>query len=241
MKIEMDARVAEQYDNVQVGVLIIKQTTNEYKGNEEQLDQLLAEQEQKIIDDFQGTQVQEKEEIKVWRNVYRQFGAKASKFHCSIENLIRMIISDNNEHHIRRINPIVDIYNAISLKYRLPVGGDNLDAISEYIKLTIADGTESFYVLHGSEAELVKENEVIYRDSQEVLCRRWNWRECEKTKISEDTKNICLFVEQVGLLQEEEVMVILKDMASLISKYCGGTFEMTVLNKNRLSTVVECI
>lgn len=62
--------------------------------------------------------------IAPWREEYRQFGAKPKKYRSSIENLIRRI---SKGEEIRHINKLVDIYNIISLKYVIPVGGEDLD------------------------------------------------------------------------------------------------------------------
>ena len=79
---------------------------------------------------------------------------------------------------IPSINSVVDLYNAVSLKYAIPVGGENHDAFAGRPLLTVADGREPFEtVMNG---EVVIENplpgEVIWRDDAGVTCRRWNWR-----------------------------------------------------------------
>ncbi|MCL2051387.1 MAG: phenylalanine--tRNA ligase beta subunit-related protein [Lachnospiraceae bacterium] len=236
MMIIVDERIVKQFDNVQIGVLILKDVNNEYGSNFSKIDEILREEEKKILDEFKDIEIPSHENIKIWRNIYAKFGAKPSKFRSSIESLIRTVLSDKSDHKIKRISPLVDLYNYISLKYRLPVGGDDLDKVEGNLRLTIADGTEPFRILSAGEyeTEIVNENEVIYRDDIETLCRRWNWRECNKTRLTEESKNICLFVESSELYDENAIHKILEEMESQIKTFCGGTSQRTVLNKDNL-------
>ncbi|KKL84027.1 hypothetical protein LCGC14_1968860 [marine sediment metagenome] len=132
------------------------------------------------------------------------------------------------------INPIVDIYNFISIEYILPVGGDDIDQIDGDIMLTIADGTERFIMLGSDKPEEIKKGEVIYRDDREVLCRAWNYRECDKSKITTNTKNVCLVVEGLEHTSEEEVLKGLSRLKELLVPLCKGTFQEFLLHKNNL-------
>jgi DNA/RNA-binding domain of Phe-tRNA-synthetase-like protein len=103
------------------------------------------------------------------------------------------------------INPVVDLYNAISLRYALPVGGENFDAYVGRPHLTIADGTEVFDTLMNGEA--VVENpapgEVIWRDDLGVTCRRWNWRQGTRTRLEAATGRMWFILETLGTMPED--------------------------------------
>lgn len=68
--------------------------------------------------------ISENEVVAVWRRAYQLFKTKKGA-RCSIENLLKRVLKGNP---VGSITPSVDIYNAISLKYALPVGGENIDA-----------------------------------------------------------------------------------------------------------------
>ena len=118
--------------------------------------------------------------IAPWRAAYAKFGVKPSKFRSSIENLLRSAKSAR----LGSINPIVDLYNSVSLAYQLPVGGEDLDALAGDIVLTRAIGTESFVPLGGTAEEPPPAGAVIYRDDAGVICSCWNWREADRTKLT---------------------------------------------------------
>ncbi|MEZ4529653.1 MAG: phenylalanine--tRNA ligase beta subunit-related protein [Thermomicrobiales bacterium] len=65
---------------------------------------------------------------------------KPSKYRSSIEAMLRSAQSGR----LRPINPLVDLYNAISLRHLLPVGGEDLAAIVGDVRLTRAQGDEEF-------------------------------------------------------------------------------------------------
>jgi lysyl-tRNA synthetase class 2 len=133
---------------------------------------------------------------------------------------------------LRHINTIVDVYNSISLRHMVPVGGDDVSRVEGDILLTFAKGDEAFRPLNSEETELVKQGEVIYRDSVEVLCRRWNWRECDKTKMTELTTDVVLVVEGLPPVTRDDVQGILADLALLVERYCGGDLKSAILDVN---------
>jgi len=169
-----------------------------------------------------------------WREAYRSFGAKPSKHRCSIENAIRAIL---NSGEFPSINKAVDVYNAISLKYCVPAGGDDLDHVVGDIVLTFARGNERFVPLNGTDSMPPKEGEAIYRDDEGVLCRRWNWRECDKSKMTAESTNLCLVVEGLPPVSAEEVRQILAELGEAIERFCGSSAILHLVDRD--TPVVE--
>lgn len=117
-----------------------------------------------------------------WADIYLKFGAKPNRTPCSAQALRKRVLKEGR---IPAINPVVDLYNAISLRYALPVGGENYDAYVGRPQLMLAEGTEIFDTKNNGED--VIENpipgEVIWRDDLGVTCRRWNWRQGSRTRL----------------------------------------------------------
>ncbi len=69
------------------------------------------------------------------------------------------------------IDPVVDIYNAIGIRYAVPVGGENLAAYRGEPRLAIARGDEPFDTLKSAEpvVEYPEPGEVIWRDDRRNL------------------------------------------------------------------------
>jgi lysyl-tRNA synthetase class 2 len=113
----------------------------------------------------------------------------------------------------------------------VPVGGDDISKVEGNIGLTFARGDEPFTPLNSEETETTKEGEVVYTDSKEVLCRRWNWRECDKTKMTENTEEVLLVVEGLPPVSKEEVQRIIEELSTLIIEYCRGENKTFVLEE----------
>ncbi len=86
--------------------------------------------------------------------------------------------------------------------------------------------------------EPIKKGEVIYRDDKEVLCRSWNYRECEKTKITPATKNVCLVLEGLEHTASEETHQAIAELKHLLQKYCHGSYQEFFLDKNTLEAAL---
>jgi len=233
MKFKITDEIFEKFPELNIGILHVKNLDN--KGVNEEILQLLKNIQKEIRENYEKETLSENPKIKAWREAYSSFGAKPKKYKCSVENLYRMTLDEIELNHI---NKIVDIYNYISLKYMIPLGGDDIDNIDGDIVLKFADGTETFQELNSDEIKNPKEGEVIYRDDKEVLCRRWNWRECDKSKMKEETKNVTLVVEALPPFTKEDINNILDELKELVNKYCSGEIEKIILNKENKETEI---
>ncbi|KAI2488016.1 Phenylalanyl-tRNA synthetase B3/B4 [Pyrenophora tritici-repentis] len=108
-----------------------------------------------------------------WKEAYKAFGAKPKKTMNSLEALLRRIDTG-----LPRVNRLTDIYNAISIKHQIPLGGEDLDKYNGSPVLKLTTGSEQFDTKSGGEVvvECPTPGEAIWCDDNEVTCRRWNWR-----------------------------------------------------------------
>jgi DNA/RNA-binding domain of Phe-tRNA-synthetase-like protein len=130
------------------------------------------------------------------------------------------------------INPLVDLYNAVSLRYLLPVGGEDLDRLQGHLTLRFAGETEPEVALLGRPEPAAPEpGEVIYADDAGAVCRRWNWREAARTCLSEDTRNAILVVELLPPTEPAVLDAGLAELAVEIERRCGGKVVVSVLGR----------
>lgn len=225
MKFKIDNKIFEQYPSLNLGLVIAKGIDN--TGENPEILSMIDEQSESIKSQYNLETLKEIPKLSAWREAYRLFGAKPKKYTCSVENLHRMILEGVQ---LRHINKVVDVYNYISLKYMVPVGGDDIDKVDGGITLRFATGEEPFIRLNSDEVDHPKEGEVVYADDKEVLCRRWNWRECDKSKMTEPTKNVALVVEGLSPVSKEDVQQIVEELSQLVEKFCGGEISTHILN-----------
>ncbi|MBX5132369.1 B3/4 domain-containing protein [Rhizobium lentis] len=137
-----------------------------------------------------------------WAEAYSRFGAKPNRTPCSAQALKKRVEKDGR---IPSINPIVDLYNAVSLRFAIPVGGENFDAYVGKPQLSVADGTEVFDTVMNGEAviENPTKGEVIWRDDIGVTCRRWNWRQGTRTRLETLGGRMWFILESLATMPEE--------------------------------------
>lgn len=169
-----------------------------------------------------------------WRAAYRAFGAKPSKYRSSIEGLLRSARGGG----VRSVNPLVDIYNAVSLRHGLPCGGEDLAAVRGTIRLGRAIGGEAFVPLGAAEPAPPWPGEVVYRDDEGVLCRCWNWREAERTKLTGATRDAFLCLEALPPAGTERLDAACEDLAALVRDLLGGGTSVALLDVERRAAAV---
>jgi DNA/RNA-binding domain of Phe-tRNA-synthetase-like protein len=178
-----------------------------------------------------GVPPSEHPRIAAWREAYRRFGAKPKDHPSSVENLVRRVLKGWTVPHVNRL---VDIYNALSLETLLPAGGEDLDAIEGDVALTLASENEPPVRLLGeAEGRPPHPGEVIYRDRAGAICRRWNWKEADRTKLTESTRNAILVVEGLPPAAREDVRAAVEELARRVRERCGATVATAVLDRER--------
>lgn len=181
-------------------------------------------------EDFSSNEV-----IKIWRDAFRKFKTKKGA-RSSIEALLKRVY---NGKHLGTINPLVDIYNSISLRYGLPCGGEDIDSFIGDIRLTKAIGNENFITLGTDKNMPPYEGEIVYKDNEGVICRCWNWRESVRTMLTENTKNAFLCIELIDERRLNELRDILNDLSRVIQNNLGGTCTISILDINNKEIFIK--
>ncbi|MBB3674719.1 B3/B4 domain-containing protein [Modestobacter versicolor] len=135
-----------------------------------------------------------------WREAYRAFGAKPQRTRPSVEALLRRLDPDG----LPRIDRITDVYNAVSIAHLLPVGGEDRDAYTGPARLVRATGDEDFDTTAGGRPviEHPDAGEVVWRDGAGVTCRRWNWRQGIRTRITTTTTDAVFILDALAPLDD---------------------------------------
>jgi len=229
MKFEIEKEIIEKFPDFIAGVIVLKDGDN--TGEVGEINDLLRTAEKEQIHNLAEMETFNRHpQLAAWRAAYRKFGSDPHQYRCSAEALIRRVLKGDQ---LRHINKLVDLYNYVSLKYVLPVGGEDLDTMKGDLVLGFADGTEKFVRLGGAENEPPQKGEVVYKDDEAVACRRWNWREADRTKLTERTQNAIIVIEALSPVTNELVKTATKDLAALIKKYCTGQVDFYIFDKQQ--------
>jgi DNA/RNA-binding domain of Phe-tRNA-synthetase-like protein len=220
--------IFQRFPEVVLGVVVVHGIDN--SGDGDTLLGPLRHEEARVRERLAGVPTPEHPHISPWREAYRTFGAKPKDHPSSIENLVRRVLKGQAVPHV---NPLVDLYNTISLRHLVPVGGEDLDRIEGDILLTFAtDGEAPVHLLGEPEARAPKPGEVIYRDDLGTLCRRWNWKEAERTKLTAATRHAFLVIEGLPPVGRGLVEQAAEELAAGVREQCGGEAAVALIDRD---------
>jgi DNA/RNA-binding domain of Phe-tRNA-synthetase-like protein len=195
-----------------------------------ELEKLLREQEEKMRQD-PAFDLATHPRLLAWKDAYRQFGSNPNKFTPSIVFLAKQVKSGKP---MRSISPAVDAFNLISIKHIIPCGGDDMDSVAEDVTLGRAVSDETFApIFKPEEVEHPEPGEVIYvnRKTKRVLCRRWNWRNADFSKMAPGTRNLAINVDgMMPAIGRAEIEQAAEALRELLLQYCGGSISIHYLD-----------
>jgi DNA/RNA-binding domain of Phe-tRNA-synthetase-like protein len=157
--------------------------------------------------------------IAAWREAFRSFGAKPQRTRNSLEALTRRAPDG-----LPRINSLTDAYNAVSVLHQVPIGGENLDAYVGPARLVRATGDEQFETVAGGEPaiEHPKPGEVLWRDDAGVTCRIWNWRQCTRTQLRDNTSRALFILDALEPMTDDALMAASEHLATVLREGSPG-------------------
>jgi DNA/RNA-binding domain of Phe-tRNA-synthetase-like protein len=222
------------FPHARIGVVINQGIDNAVKDSSK-YEEVLKMAEKNAMEHLKNEEFSSNDVIKVWREAFQKFKTKKGA-RSSIEALLKRV---HNGNHIGSINPLVDIYNAISLKYGLPCGGEDIDTFVGDIRLTRAVGDEEFIPLGSDENAPPYEGEIIYKDDAGAICRCWNWREAVRTALTENTKNAFLCLELVDETRYDDFEKALKELEEMVSANIGGRSKVAILDTKHREVLIK--
>jgi len=225
-KIRITSEILDTFPAVMIGVVRAHKINNQ--GAQPKLQAELRQATELALQAVGSNPPSRHPRIACWREAYRSFGVKPKKYHSSIENLVRRVAKSGPP---RSINKLVDLYNVVSLTHLMPVGGEDLDQIEGDLVLRYATESDSAALLLGeSEPRRATPGEVIYCDSVGPVCRRWNWKEADRTKLTEETTSAVLVIEALPPVTRPDLEKALTHLTDLIARYCEGETRISILD-----------
>jgi len=165
--------------------------------------------------------------IAAWREAYRCFGAKPSEFRSSLEAMARRVLRGQE---LPSINTLVNIGNYLSINCMLPVGGHAIDHLAADLELRPADGSETFIPFGGTEVEHPEPGEIIFVEGQQVLTRRWTWRQANHTLTLPETTAIVFNLDGLPPVGLDQIRAVADETAELVKRFCGGSSTFALLS-----------
>ena len=215
MKITVEDEFWELFPQAQISIMVVKGLDNSVDESKDLYFKSLLDKGSKQAEDV----------IQEWRGVFSKFKTKKGA-RSSIEALLKRV-SQGRE--FNPINPLVDIYNSVSLSYAVPCGGEDIAKIQGGLHLGKAQGGEPFFPLGAETDAPALPEEIIYYDDEGAVCRCFNWREAQRTMLTEGTTDAVLVIEAINEDQAKRAQAAMQELQSLVEDYFGVKGEITHL------------
>ncbi len=214
LKFIVDKKVFEKLPDICFGVVVGYGIDNKVKHPE--ISKMLEHETKNLYKLLDGKSLKEHESITPYREAFVKLGINPNKYMSSIEAMAKRVAKGNL---LPSINGIVDLANAISLKYILPMGAHDVDALEGNLSVRFAAENDIFIPLGSDEIEKVDINELVYADNKSVRTRRWIWRQSDRGKISEESENIFFPIDGFENSNKDSVIAATNLLADLLHKH----------------------
>ena len=131
-------------------------------------------------------------EVSAWRRVFSRMGLKPTQYRCASEALLRRFRKENA---LPKIHPLIDLCNAVSLAYAIPVAVFDLAQVDSDLEVRHATGRETYLAFSG-ETEHPDPREVIFADAAaRAHARRWTNRQSALSAVRASTRTVLIVAE----------------------------------------------
>ena len=213
MKFIVQKEVFDKLDDLYIGVVVAKGIDNskEYKEIDKMLDESIA----KAKIEFAEVKAKEDSRVIPYREGFEKLGINPNKFQCSVEAMVNSISKGRDVPHI---NPLVNLNNAISIKYTLPMGTHNLGLSSSDIELRFAVEEDTFEPMGSDTVEKLEENELVYVVDHQVRTRRWAWRQSKQGMIDKDTNYVFFPIDGFKSFNDDKIQEAMKELEKVLKE-----------------------
>ena len=157
-------------------------------------------------------------EIQAWRGAFRTMGLKPTQYRCASEALLRRF---RKEATLPSIHPLIDLCNAASLAFAIPVAVFDLDRVEGDLSVRQADGTERYHSFSG-DTEVPEPGEIIFADAKgNAHARRWSNRQSRLSAISPDTRRALIMAEALHDTAQADITRLVATLDAALVKGFG--------------------
>lgn len=224
------AEIAEQFPTYRVGV-VVASNLRITPERTPPLEREVRESEAVSALALNGAALADVPELRAWREAYKAFGVKKTSYRSSVERLLKRVQQGGGLPHV---NTLVDAYNAVSIRYRMPVGADDLAKVALPLAFRYARPGDTFFPM-GDESRTPdppRAGEVVYADAEKCLCRRWNWYQDARSAISDETTRAVLTVQALAPESASNVEEVAQRLCALLAENCGASTVWAVADRD---------
>jgi DNA/RNA-binding domain of Phe-tRNA-synthetase-like protein len=165
-------------------------------------------------------------EIQAWRRTFTRMGLKPTQYRSASEALLRRF---RKEGSLPQIHPLIDLCNAVSLAFAIPVAVFDTARIADELEVRYATGAETYESFSG-EIEHPTAGEVIFADrAGRAHARRWTNRQSRHSAVREDTRAALIVAEAMHDSARKDVERLVAALADALDAVWSTTPQVDVL------------
>jgi DNA/RNA-binding domain of Phe-tRNA-synthetase-like protein len=227
MRFQHSEAIWRDFPLLAAGVVVIQGETS---------DRDVARQSQRFLDRadvrLQRSSESELPEIQAWRRAFAQMGLKPTQYRCASEALLRRYRKDKTLPHI---NPLVDLCNAVSVAYAIPVAAFDLDRVDGNLEVRYANGAEAYLTFSG-ETEHPAPGEVVFADAaSQAHARRWTNRQSALSAVRPDSTRALIVAEALHDDAVADVEALLDELQHVLTDVWAEPERVTRLSSEQPS------
>ncbi len=213
MKFRIEKTIFDKIPDMYIGIVVAKGIDNshDYPRISKLLDDSIKIAEKNFLD----KKVKEDERIIPYREAFQKLDINPNKYQCSVEAMFTRISKGKQLPHI---NPLVDLNNAISLKYTLPMGTHDLSLSDSDIEMRFATSEDKFIPMFSTEEDNPEVGEVVYAVDNTVRTRRWTWRQGNEGLIDDKTNYVFFPIDGFKGFNDEEVIKARNELEQILKE-----------------------
>lgn len=144
-------------------------------------------------------------EIQAWRRTFTAMGLKPTQYRCASEALLRRY---RKERALPTLHPLIDLCNAASLAFAIPVAVFDTDKIIGTLTVQPAHGNE-IYESFGGEIENPEVAETIFADDDgRAHARRWTNRQSGWSAVRQETTQALIVTEALHETADKDIAAL---------------------------------
>jgi DNA/RNA-binding domain of Phe-tRNA-synthetase-like protein len=207
----------EIFPHLCVAVVVAEAVNN--RDSDPEVMELAAARAQSLFESLRGADLKAHPHIAVWREAFQKLGQNPNRYPSSIEALARRVAK---KAELPDINQVVNLVNAMSVTYILPMGAHDLDMLPGDIEVRLSRPTDVFLPFGGAQPETPEEGEVVYATGNQIRTRKWVWRQGELAKVGAESTRLFFPIDAFYGVTDQAARAARTELAGLLERYCGA-------------------
>jgi DNA/RNA-binding domain of Phe-tRNA-synthetase-like protein len=168
-------------------------------------------------------------EIQAWRRAFSRMGLRPTQYRCAAESLLRRF---RKEGALPSVHPLVDLCNAVSLAFAIPVAVFDVSEITGGLEVRHASGDEEYLTFSGDVGH-PDPGEVIFADqARRAHARRWTNRQSGRSAVRDSTTAALIVAEAMHATAAADVKELSAAVAEELAAVWSATPAVSVLSQS---------